>query len=125
MLYAHRVAIPYGRQTIEDDDVQAVVDVLHGDWLTQGPAVEAFEETVARVCDAPFAVAFSSGTAALHAAAFAAGAGPGSDLVTSAITFAASANCGVYLGAAPRFADIDSGTWNVTASTMAAAATPE
>jgi perosamine synthetase len=116
--------IPYGRQTIEDDDVAAVVQTLRGDWLTQGPAVVAFEQAVADVCEAPFAVAFSSGTAALHGAAMAAGLGPGDELVTSAITFAASANCGVYTGATPVFADVDAATWNVSADSVAAALTP-
>jgi perosamine synthetase len=111
--------IPYGRQAIDDDDVQAVVDVLRGDWLTQGPTVAAFEESFARVCDAPYAVAFSSGTAALHGAAFAAGLGPSDEFVTSAMSFAASANCGAYLGATPRFADIDPTTWNVSAASVA------
>jgi UDP-4-amino-4,6-dideoxy-N-acetyl-beta-L-altrosamine transaminase len=115
--------IPYGRQLIEDDDVAAVTAVLRGEWLTQGPAIRAFEEAIAQVCDVPYAIAFSSGTAALHAAAFAAGLGPGDELVTSAITFAASANCAAYLGAAPRFADIDPATWNVSADTVAAAVT--
>jgi perosamine synthetase len=117
------MAIPYGRQTIEDDDVQAVVEALRGDWLTQGPTVAAFEEKFALACDVPHAVAFSSGTAALHGAAFAAGVGPGDELVTSAITFAASANCGAYLGATPRFADIDSATWNVSAASVGAVVT--
>ncbi|MGO9752188.1 MAG: UDP-4-amino-4,6-dideoxy-N-acetyl-beta-L-altrosamine transaminase [Solirubrobacteraceae bacterium] len=117
------MTIPYGRQSIEEDDIEAVTAVLRGDWLTQGPAVVAFEEAVARVCEAPFAVAFSSGTAALHAAAFAAGIGPGDELVTSAITFAASANCAAYVGATPRFADIDPATWNLSVETVAAAVT--
>src|SRR3712207_6246163 len=76
--------IPYGRQTIEDDDVAAVVEALRGDWLTQGPRVAAFEAAVAEACAAPHAVAFSSGTAALHAACLAADLGPGDELVTSA-----------------------------------------
>ncbi len=114
------MAIPYGRQTIEDDDVQAVVDALRGDWLTQGPTVAAFEEEFAAACGAPHAVTFSSGTAALHGAAFAAGLGDTDELVTSAITFAASANCGAYLGATPRFADIEPETWNVSADSVAA-----
>lgn len=117
------VPIPYGRQTVNEDDVQAVVNVLRGEWLTQGPAVTEFEEAFAAACDVRFAVTFSSGTAALHGAAFAAGLQPGDDLVTSAIAFLASANCGAYLGATPRFADIDPETWNVTAATMARAAT--
>src|SRR5579871_2237636 len=79
------VPIPYGRQTIEPDDVEAVLGVLGGDWLTQGPAVRAFEESVMEACEVPYAVAYSSGTAALHGAAFAAGLGPGDELVTSAI----------------------------------------
>jgi UDP-4-amino-4,6-dideoxy-N-acetyl-beta-L-altrosamine transaminase len=113
------VPIPYGRQSIDADDVQAVAEVLQGDWLTQGPHVAEFESAFAEVCSVPFAVAFSSGTAALHGAAFAAGVGPGDELVTSAISFAASANCGAYLGARPRFADIERDTWNVSAATVA------
>jgi perosamine synthetase len=116
--------IPYGRQSIDDADVAAVVDVLRGDWLTQGPSVVAFEEAVAAACEAPFAVAFSSGTAALHAACFAAGLGPGDEVLTSAMTFAASANCAAYVGATPRFADIDPATLNVSADTIRAALTP-
>jgi perosamine synthetase len=118
------VAIPYGRQSITDDDVQAVVDVLRSERLTQGPAVERFERDFADAVGAPYAVAFSSGTSALHGAAFAAGVGPGDELLTSAITFAASANCGAYLGATPVFADIERDTWNVSARTLAAALTP-
>jgi perosamine synthetase len=117
------VAIPYGRQSVDEDDIAAVVDVLRGDWLTQGPAVAAFEEAVAEACGAPHAVAFSSGTAGLHAAVAVAGLGPGDELVTSAVTFAASANCALYAGAAPRFADVDPRTWNVSAATVAAALT--
>jgi len=116
--------IPYGRQSIDGRDVQRVIDVLEGDWLTQGPMVRKFEQAVADHCDVPYAVAFSSGTAALHGAAFAAGVGAGDELLTSAITFAASANCGAYMGAKPIFADIDPRTWNVTADTVAAALTP-
>jgi perosamine synthetase len=117
------MAIPYGRQSLDDRDVEAVVATLRGDWLTQGPAVEEFERAFAAACDVPYAVAFSSGTAGLHAAAFAAGVGPGDELVTSALTFAASANCGAYLGATPVFADIERDTWNVSAATVAAALT--
>ena len=117
------VLIPYGRQTIEDDDIAAVVEVLRGDWLTQGPSVRAFEESFAAACDVPHAVAFSSGTAALHAAAYVAGLKTGDELMTSAITFAASANCGAYVGATPTFADIED-TWNMSSETVAAALTP-
>jgi perosamine synthetase len=122
-LSCRAVPIPYGRQTIEDDDVVAVVEALRSDFLTQGPRVAEFERAVADACEAPFAVAFSSGTAALHGAALAAGIGPGDELITSALTFAASANCGAYVGATPVFADIDSATWNVSGATVAAAAT--
>jgi perosamine synthetase len=114
------MSIPYGRQSIDEVDVEAVAAVLRGDWLTQGPAVEAFETEIAAVVGAPYAVAFASGTAALHAATFAAGIGRGDEVVTSAITFAASANCAAYVGATPRFADIDRSTWNVSADSIAA-----
>jgi perosamine synthetase len=114
--------IPYGRQTIDEDDVSAVVEILRGDWLTQGPAVAAFEEAFADACGAPYAVAFSSGTAALHAAALSAGLEPGQELLTSSMTFLASANCGAYAGATPTFADIDPATWNISGETLAAAA---
>jgi perosamine synthetase len=117
------VTIPYGRQTIEQDDLDAVRTVLSGDWLTQGPSVARFEDEVAASCAVPYAVAFSSGTAALHAAAAAAEVGPGDELLTSAMTFAASANCGAYLGATPRFADVDPVTVNVTPETVLNAVT--
>jgi perosamine synthetase len=115
-----RAGIPYGRQAIDDHDVEAVVAALRSDRLTQGPQVEAFEAAFAAACDVPYAVAFSSGTAALHGAAHAAGVGPGDELVTSAITFAASANCAAYLGATPRFADIARDTWNISVESLAA-----
>lgn len=116
--------IPYSKQSLDAEDRAAVAAVLGGDWLTQGPAVRSFEKAVAARCGVPHAIAFSSGTAALHAAAFAAGVGPGDEIVTSAITFAASANCGAYLGARPRFADIEAGTWNVSVATLEAEMTP-
>jgi perosamine synthetase len=115
--------IPYGRQTIEEDDIAAVVEVMRGDWLTQGPHVASFEMAFAEACEAPHAVAFSSGTAALHAAAHVAELHAGDELLTSAITFAASANCGAYVGATPTFADIDPATWNVSSETVHAALT--
>ena len=112
--------IPYGRQSVDREDVERVAGAVAGEWLTQGPGVAAFEEALAEVCDVPYAVAFSSGTAALHGAAFAAGLTPGDTLLTSALTFAASANCGVYLGAEPAFADIDPATLNMSAETATA-----
>ncbi len=116
--------IPYSKQSLNAEDRAAVAAVLKGDWLTQGPAVSSFESAFAARCGVPHAVAFSSGTAALHGAAFAAGVGEGDEIVTSAITFAASANCGAYLGARPRFADIEADTWNLSAATLARAMTP-
>jgi len=99
--------IPYSSQWIEKEDIEAVVSVLRSDRITQGPRIEEFERAVADYTSSPFAVAFSSGTAALHAACAAAGVGPGDEIITSPVTFVASANCAVYLGATPVFADID------------------
>lgn len=105
--------IPYGRQTVDDDDVAAVVRVLRGDWLTQGPHVEEFEQAVADNVGARFAVAFSNGTAALHGAMHAAGLGPGDCVVTSPLSFVASANCARYVGSHVDFVDIDLCTLNL------------
>lgn len=99
--------IPYGRQSIDDQDVAAVVEVLHGDWLTQGPAVEAFEAALCDITEAPFAVAFANGTAALHAAAAAAGLGAGDRVAVPALTFSATAACARYVGASIDLVDID------------------
>lgn len=99
--------LPYGRQTISEDDIQAVVDVLRSDWLTTGPMVERFERAVAHRVGAAEAVAVSSGTAALHAAMFALGIGPGDEVIVPTMTFAATANCVVYQGGLPVFADVD------------------
>jgi len=102
--------IPYGRQSVDDDDIAAVVEVLKGDWLTQGPHVEEFEEALAQTVGARHAVAFANGTAALHGAAAAAGLGPGDVAATSPLSFAASATCARYVGATPTFVDIDPAT---------------
>src|SRR3989344_5020467 len=99
--------IPYSRQSINKDDIKAVCQVLKSDRMTQGPKVGEFEEKLARYCKAKYAVAFSSGTAALHGAYFAAGLGRGDNFITSSLTFAATANAGLYLGAKPIFVDID------------------
>ena len=99
-------ALPYGKQSVDDDDVQAVVDVLRSDWLTTGPKVDEFERAVAGTVGAKYGVAVSSGTAALHAAMRAAGVGPGDEVIVPAITFAASANAAVFEGATPVFADV-------------------
>lgn len=105
--------IPYGRQTVEEDDIQAVIEVLRSDWLTTGPTVERFENALAERVGARFAVTFNSGTAALHAAYFAAGVGPGDEVVTSPLTFAATANAALYLGARPVFVDVQEDTGNL------------
>ncbi|PYX07649.1 MAG: UDP-4-amino-4,6-dideoxy-N-acetyl-beta-L-altrosamine transaminase [Acidobacteria bacterium] len=98
--------LPYGRQSIDEDDIQAVVETLRSDWLTTGPKVGEFEEAFAAWVGAKHAISFSSGTAALHAAAFAAGLQPGDEAITSPLTFAATANCLLYQGARPVFADV-------------------
>lgn len=110
--------IPYGRQSIDEDDVAAVVAVLRGDWLTQGPAIDRFEHAVAERVEARHAVAFSNGTAALHGAMAAAGIGPGATVVTSALTFIASANCARYVGANVAVVDIDRSTLLLDPSTV-------
>jgi perosamine synthetase len=105
--------LPYGRQSLDDEDVQSVVEVLKSDWLTTGPKVPEFEEAFAAWVRAEFAVSFSSGTAALHGAAFAAGLGPGDEAITTPMTFCASANCVLYQGATPVFADVCDDTLNI------------
>ncbi|MCL4469624.1 MAG: UDP-4-amino-4,6-dideoxy-N-acetyl-beta-L-altrosamine transaminase [Sulfuricella sp.] len=110
--------IPYGRQDVNEEDIQSVVEVLRSDWLTQGPAVERFEQDVAHYCGAKYSVAVSSATAALHIACLAAGLKPGGTLWTSPNTFVASANCGLYCGANPDFVDIDPRTYNLSADTL-------
>lgn len=106
--------IPYGRQDISGADIQAVVDVLRSDFLTQGPAVPAFEQVVSDYCGAQHAVAVNSATSALHIACLALGVGKGDVVWTSPITFVASANCALYCGANVDFVDIDSRTYNLS-----------
>ena len=106
--------IPYGKQDISEADIQAVVDVLHSDWITQGPAIEQFEHAVATYCGAKYAVAVCNATAALHLACLAAGLGTGDSLWTSPNSFVASANCGLYCGATVDFVDIDPHTYNMS-----------
>jgi dTDP-4-amino-4,6-dideoxygalactose transaminase len=116
--------IPYSRQLIEQDDIEAVTRVLQSDYLTQGPAVEAFESALASYTGALYAVLFSSGTAALHAAHFAAGLAKGDEVITSPITFAATSNAALYLGATPVFVDVESDTGNMDAERLEQAITP-
>jgi len=106
--------IPYGRQTISEADIQAVVDVLRSDFLTQGPAVPGFESSVAHYCGAQYALAVNSATSALHIACLALRLGKGDRVWTSPITFVASANCALYCGAQIDFVDIDPQTYNMS-----------
>ncbi|MEN6325479.1 MAG: UDP-4-amino-4,6-dideoxy-N-acetyl-beta-L-altrosamine transaminase [Syntrophomonas sp.] len=103
--------IPYGRQNIDQKDIYEVIEALRSDWITQGPRVEEFEARVAEYCGARYAVAFNSGTSALHAAMFAAGVGPDDEVISSPVTFVASTNSAVYLGARPVFVDMDADTY--------------
>jgi UDP-4-amino-4,6-dideoxy-N-acetyl-beta-L-altrosamine transaminase len=116
--------LPYGRQHVDESDIRAVTEALRGDWLTNGPTVARFEEAFATRVGARFAVALSSGTAALHGAAAVAGLGPGDEVILSPLTFLASANCLLYCGAVPVFADIDPATLNLDPDRIEAALSP-
>ncbi len=111
--------IPYGRQSISEEDIEAVVEVLRSDFLTQGPVVPRFEQAVADYCNAQFGVAVNSGTAALHIACLALGVGAGDWVWTSPISFVASANCALYCGAKVDFVDIEPDTGNMCAIELA------
>jgi perosamine synthetase len=115
--------LPYGHQTIEPDDLAAVGDALTADWITQGPAVTRFERALANRAGVKHAVAMANGTAALHAACWAAGLGPGDEAITTPLTFAATANAVVYQGAQPVFADIDGATLNIAPDAVKRVAT--
>ena len=106
--------IPYGRQSIDEKDIKAVEEVLRSDYLTTGPKIEEFERKVAAYTGAKYAVAIANGTAALHAACYAAEIGEGDEVITTPITFAASSNCVLYCGGKPVFADIDEKTYNIS-----------
>lgn len=106
--------IYYGHQWIDEDDIQAVCDVLRSDFLTCGPTVTKFEEDLCNYTGAGYAVAVSNGTAALHCACMAAGIQSGDEVITTPLTFAASANCVLYCGATPVFADVDPNTYNIS-----------
>ncbi len=111
--------IPYGRQDISDVDIQAVVEVLRSDYLTQGPAVPAFEKSLADYCGTQHAVAVNSATSALHVACLVLGVGPNDVVWTTPITFVASANCALYCGAGIDFVDIDLRTYNMSVERLA------
>jgi UDP-4-amino-4,6-dideoxy-N-acetyl-beta-L-altrosamine transaminase len=112
--------LPYGRQAVTTEDVEAVVDALRSELITQGPTVDRFEEALADYLGAAHVVAFANGTAALHGAAFAAGIEPGDEVITSPLSFAGSSNCVLYQGGRPRFVDISRATWNLDAGAAAA-----
>lgn len=116
--------LPYGRQSIDESDIAAVVDVLRSDWLTTGPKVGEFEEAFAAFVGAKYAVTFSSGTAALHGAVFAAGLRPGDEAITTPLTFAATANCVLYQGATPVFADLEPVTLTIDPEEIAGRISP-
>lgn len=117
--------IYYGRQFIDDDDVAAVVQTLKSDLITCGPRVEELERKLCEVTEAKYAVVVSNGTAALHLAAMAAGIGEGDEVIVSSITFAASANCVLYCGGTPVFADIDPYTYNIEPESIKKLITPK
>lgn len=117
--------IYYGRQCIEQDDVEAVVNTLTSDFITCGPRVKDMEKMLCEVTGARYAVAVCNGTAALHLSAMAAGFGPGDEVIVSSITFAASANCVLYCGATPVFADIDPETYNIDPESIRKLITPK
>lgn len=110
--------IPYGRQSISEEDIEAVINVLKSDFLTQGPAVPAFEQAVAGYCSAAHAVAVNSATSALHIACLALEIGPGDRVWISPITFVASANCALYCGADVEFVDVDAATFNMSVDAL-------
>jgi len=116
--------LPYGRQSISEADIQAVVQVLRSDWLTTGPQVSAFEAALTTTTHAQEAIAVNSGTAALHAAAAAAGVGSGDEVIVTPMTFAASANCVLYLGGKPVFVDVEPHTLLLDPAGVEAAITP-
>ncbi|MFP4322501.1 MAG: DegT/DnrJ/EryC1/StrS family aminotransferase, partial [Anaerolineales bacterium] len=116
--------LPYGRQSISDDDIQAVVEVLRSDWLTTGPTVADFESAICQATGASHAVAVSSGTAALHASMAALGIGPADEVIVTPLTFAASANAVLYQGGRPVFADVDPQTLLLDPAAVEAAITP-
>ena len=109
---------PYCHQSISDEDVSSVVEVLRSEFLTQGPTIERFEQALAEACGAKHAVEVSSGTEALHPAALAAGVGEGDTVWISPVAFVASANCARYCGANLDFVDIDRTTWNVSVDAL-------
>lgn len=116
--------LSYGRQSIDEDDIQIVIETLRSPFLTQGPKIQQFEQAIANYVGTQYAVAFCNGTAALHAACYAAGIGVGDEVITSPITFVASANCVRYMGGTVVFADIDASTYNINPEEIRKKITP-
>lgn len=116
--------LSYGRQSIDEDDIQIVIETLRSPFLTQGPKIQQFEQAIANYVGTQYAVAFCNGTAALHAACYAAGIGVGDEVITSPITFVASANCARYMGGTVVFADIDASTYNINPEEIRKKITP-
>jgi len=112
--------IPYSRQYIDKEDIREVVKVLKSDFITQGPKIHEFENRLAEYCGSKFAIVFNSGTSALHGAYFALGLNKGNEFITSPITFAATSNAGLYLGANPVFVDVEKHTGNIDTSKIEA-----
>lgn len=117
--------LPYGKQVIDENDIRSVVNILNGDYLTTGPAVSEFEKKVANYVGSKYAVAVSNGTAALHIACLSAGIKEGDEVITTPMTFAASANCILYCGAKPVFVDIDKYTYNINVNEIEKKITPK
>jgi len=109
----YRQTIPYGRQSVDENDIRAVTETLNSDWLTQGPRIEEFEEALANYCGAEYAVVVSNGTAALHLINLALGVKPGQQVVTSPLTFVATPNSVIYAGGTPVFGDVETGSFNL------------
>lgn len=120
---ADETFIPYGAQWIDDLDIEAMSEAMRSGWLTTGPRVDAFEEGLSALCQTEHAIAVNSGTAALHAAYFGAGLGPGDEIITSPLTFAATANAALYLGAKVRLVDVREDTGNLDPARVEAAIT--
>ena len=112
--------LPYGKQCIDQEDIDAVADVLSEDFITQGPKITEFEEEIAKYVGAKYGVAFNSGTSALHGAYFALGLDKGDEMITTPNTFVATANAGLYLGAKVNFCDVEKQTGNIDASKLEA-----
>lgn len=117
--------LPYGKQVIDENDIKSVVNILNGDYLTTGPTVSEFEKKVADYVGSKYAVAVSNGTAALHIACLSAGIKEGDEVITTPMTFAASANCILYCGAKPVFVDIDKYTYNINVNEIEKNITPK